>query len=125
MARSTGAAVLAALFTLSDVTSVADQPRHGGGHHWGGGYRGGHRHHHNNTGAFVAAGIGGLILGAALSNANRYDPPPAPLPYGSVDTYVEPYGGHDWARYCAAKFSTYNPATGEYLAADGRTYPCH
>lgn len=129
MARSTRAAVLAALFALSAATSIVAQPRHGG-HHWGGGYRGGgyrggHHRHHGNAGAFVAAGIGGLVLGAALASANRYDPPPAPLPYNSVDTYIEPYGGHDWARYCAAKFSTYNPATGQYLAADGRTYPCH
>ena len=37
----------------------------------------------------MAAGVVGLLLGAAISNANRYDPPPAPMPYRDVDTYVE------------------------------------
>jgi hypothetical protein len=126
MARPIGASALALMMALSVATTTAAQPyRHG--HRPNAGWRGGHRHHRGggNGGALVAAGIGGLILGTALANANRYDPPPAPVPYAQVDNYVEPYRGHDWANYCSAKYSTYNTATGEYMAADGRTYPCH
>jgi hypothetical protein len=115
--------------------------RPGGGHHHGGGYRpgngyrpggghhhGGHFHHggryrHGGGGGLVIAGMAGLFAGAAIANA--YDPPPAPIPYGQVDGYVEPYRGSDWHSYCAAKYSTYDPRDGRYMAVDGRRYPCH
>ncbi|MGI9169285.1 MAG: BA14K family protein [Caulobacteraceae bacterium] len=88
------------------------------------------QHHHRphrggNGGALVAAGVAGLFVGAAIASANRYDPPPAPIPYADVDPYTQPYAGHDWHGYCAAKFSTYDPRDGRYLAVDGRRYPCH
>ena len=83
------------------------------------------RHDGGNGGAIVAAGIVGLALGAAIASANRYDPPPQPIPYADVDPYTQPYTGNDWHSYCAAKFSTYDPRDGRYLAADGRRYPCH
>ena len=146
MLRSIGATAVASVLALSltlDARAqngvshgyqVGGQPQgavsHGyqvGGryhHEW----RGERRHHHHgggNAGGAIAAGVVGLMLGAALSNANRYDPPPAPMPYRNVDNYIEPYGGHDWAAYCSQKFSTYDPATGMYLAGDGRRYPCH
>ena len=127
MIKSIGAVALASVLVFGMSPSANAQGfngRHGGGsrqsdwrpHHHG---RGG------NGGAIVAAGVMGLVLGAALSNANRYDPPPAPVPYRDVDTYVEPYGGHDWARYCSQKFADYEPSSGTYMADDGRRYPCH
>jgi hypothetical protein len=88
------------------------------------------RHHHHGGsrgggGAVIAAGLAGLFVGAAIANANRYDPPPAPIPYADVDPYTQPYRGRDWHDYCAAKFSTYDPRDGRYLAVDGQRYPCH
>ncbi len=92
-------------------------------------WRPGHHHYRphrgGNGGAVVAAGIAGLFVGAAIANANRYDPPPAPIPYADVDPYTQPYRGRDWHGYCAAKFSTYDARDGRYLALDGRRYPCH
>ncbi|MDQ2859578.1 MAG: BA14K family protein [Pseudomonadota bacterium] len=92
-------------------------------------YRPPHHHHRphrgGNGGAVVAAGLAGLFVGAALANANRYDPPPAPIPYDDIGPYTQPYAGHDWHSYCAAKFSTYDPRDGRYLAVDGQRYPCH
>jgi hypothetical protein len=132
MRKSIGATALASMLVLSLSLGAHAEVKFTVGHNHGGGWREhqwrGDRHHHHrggNAGGLIAAGVAGLMLGAALSNANRYDPPPAPVPYRDVDTYVEPYGGHDWARYCSQKFATYDPATGTYLAADGRRYPCH
>ncbi len=89
-----------------------------------------HHHHHGrgNGGAIAAAGIIGLVAGAAIasSQSQRYDPPPAPVPYDQVDPYTSPYpGSGDFHAYCASKFSTYDPRTGYYMASDGRRYPCH
>jgi hypothetical protein len=90
------------------------------------------RHHHHDKGrggggAIVAAGILGLVAGAAIANANanRYDPPPQPIPYDDIGPYTTPYQGRDWHSYCAAKYSTYDPRDGRYMAVDGRRYPCH
>lgn len=127
MIKSIGAAALASVLVFGMSPSANAQPfngRHAGGHHQGN-WRPHHHGRGGNGGAVVAAGVMGLVLGAALSNANRYDPPPAPMPYRDVDTYVEPYGGHDWARYCSQKFADYEPASGTYMADDGRRYPCH
>ncbi len=81
----------------------------------------------DNSGALVAVGAIGLIAGLALakSDSQRYDPPPAPLPYGDVDPYTQPYASGDFHAYCARKFNTYDPRDGRYLAQDGRRYPCH
>jgi hypothetical protein len=86
-----------------------------------------HKDHQDNTGAIVAAGIFGLVAGAAIAsaNANRYDPPPEPIPYSDIDPYTTPYRSGDWHAYCAAKFDDYDPRSGTYLAVDGRRYPCH
>jgi hypothetical protein len=85
------------------------------------------RRHHDNSGNVVAAGALGLVLGAAIASSasHQYDPPPAPLPYDQVDPYTQPYRGGDRHQYCSAKFSTYDPGSGTYLASDGRHYPCH
>jgi hypothetical protein len=92
-------------------------PRH---HH-----HGGRRDRGGNGGAVVAAGLIGLFAGAAIANANRYDPPSQPIPYADVDPYTQPYRGNDWHSYCAAKYSTYDPRDGRYVAVDGNRYPCH
>jgi hypothetical protein len=109
-----------------------NRPNYGPGPSYGPGNRPGHHHHHdrdrgNNTGALVAVGAIGLIAGIALakSNRERYDPPPAPVPYGDVDPYTQGYQGGDFQAYCARKFNTYDPRDGRYLAQDGRRYPCH
>jgi hypothetical protein len=127
MLKSIGATAMASVLVLSLVAGAQAQGRGWPGQNGGGQWHGDRHHHHGggNAGGVIAAGVVGLMLGAALSNANRYDPPPAPMPYRNVDNYVEPYGGPDWAAYCSQKFSTYDPATGMYLAGDGRRYPCH
>jgi hypothetical protein len=130
MLKSIGATAMASVLVFSLAAGAQAQANFGlrpgqdGSGQW---HRDRHHHHGGggNAGGVIAAGVVGLMLGAALSNANRYDPPPAPMPYRQVDTYVEPYGGHDWAQYCSQKFSSYDPNTGLYLADDGRRYPCH
>ena len=121
MLKSVSVGVLAAAMScglfLGGATSADSRPARGHHHHRP---RGG-----GNGGALVAAGIAGLFVGAAIANANRYDPPPAPIPYADVDPYTQPYRGRDWHDYCAAKFSTYDPRDGRYMAVDGQRYPCH
>ena len=127
------AAGLVADGAASARTAGAYRPMPGGnfrpGPAYGAGYRPGHRHHHDsgNTGALVAVGAIGLIAGIALakSNSQRYDPPPAPISYGDVDPYTQPYASGDFHAYCARKFNTYDPRDGRYMAQDGQRYPCH
>lgn len=70
---------------------------------WGQPYwRNGGWYYRNNTGAWVAAGIAGLAIGAAAANA----------------------GGSDSVAECAQRYRSYNPATGTYTGYDGMQYPC-
>ncbi|MGQ3675338.1 BA14K family protein [Xanthobacter sp. TB0139] len=86
--------------------------------HWGNPYwrNGGWYYRNNNNGAWVAAGIAGLALGAAAAAAmnNRNDGP----------VYVNPPADADAVAYCARKFRSYNPRTGTYTGYDGLQHPC-
>ena len=58
-----------------------DHGRNGGGYDYGRG----HGWNDRNDGGALAAGVAGLFLGAALSNAQSYD-------YGQSYGYSQPYG---------------------------------
>jgi BA14K-like protein len=104
----------------------------GGRYYGGGGYRGGGRYYNRGPGA---AGIGfGLAAGALIGSAivagsspyytdevYAYDDAPGyAVAPGTV--YVAP-GGDDVAS-CAARFRSYDPASGTYLGYDGLRHPC-
>ena len=83
-------------------------PRPGYHARWGRPYwRNGGWYYRNNNGAWIAAGIAGLAIGAAAgaaaANANS---------------------GSDAVAYCAQRFRSYNPATGTYTGYDGLQHPC-
>jgi len=63
-------------------------------------------YYRNNSGAWVAAGIAGVALGAAAAaaaqDANRADA----------------------VAYCAQRYRSYDPRTGTYLGYDGYRHPC-
>ena len=90
--------------------------------HWDNGHR---RHNdRDNDGAAIAAGVVGLILGAAIASSSQ---PSAPV-------YAQGYsGGYDYDRYgrysdydraCASKYWSYEADSGTYLAANGYRYQC-
>lgn len=76
---------------------------------WGRPYwRNGGWYYRNNNGAWIAAGLAGLALGAAAGAAAaqsgpRYD---------------------DAVAYCMQRFRSYDPRTGTYLGYDGLRHPC-
>lgn len=113
----TAALALAACTTAMSAAPAAAAPWGGhGGFGWGGA---------------VAAGVIGGAVAAATSplwapGYYDYDPgyayPPVAAPAYTYD-YVAPAAGgsSDW---CAARFRSYNPATGMYLGYDGQYHPC-
>ncbi len=153
---ATLAAVLAASAVGAGTVAASAEPwHHGGGWHhrggwdhgggwyggrgWNRGWHGGGWHHHDN-GAAVAAGIGGLALGAivgsALASPNYYDEPPVyyqhPVPVERVYPVrrayrVEPrsvyYGNH--ATVCAEHYRSYDPRTDTFLGYDGYRHRCN
>ena len=148
------AAVIAAGAVSAGTSAASADPwRHGGGYHHGGGWNhgggwyhgGGYRHdhyrggwHHHDNGAAVAAGIGGLALGAIVGSALAspgYDEPayydrPVPVErvYPVRRAYrVEPrsvyYGNH--ATVCAEHYKSYDPRTDTFLGYDGYRHRCN
>lgn len=83
-------------------------PRHA---RWGYPYwrNGGWYYRNNNNGAWIAAGIAGLALGAAAASAMRNN---------------NNANNADIVAYCARKFRSYNPRTGTYTGYDGLQHPC-
>lgn len=146
MNRFTSAA-LAALIAAGTVgaataSASADPWRHGGWHHGGGYhhdyYRGGW--HHRDNGAAIAAGIGGLALGAivgsAIASPGYYDEPPVyyqrPVPvervyparrYYRVAPRTVYYGDH--ATVCAEHYRSYDPRSDTFLGYDGYRHRCN
>lgn len=93
----------------------------------------GHDHYHkpprkkrdkNNAGAAVAAGIIGLaagaILGSALSKPQQREYIDPPVPAGGYEPWSPA-----WYRYCRAKYRSFNPDTGYYLAYSGQYRFCN
>jgi len=84
----------------------------------------------NRTGAVVAAGIAGLVVGGLIaSHAYRpryyYDPgpvyyyAPAPRYYAPPPAYYDPA-----IAYCMRRFRSYDPYSMTYLGYDGRRHFC-
>ena len=63
-------------------------------------------YYRNNNGAWVAAGIAGLAIGAAAAAAANNN------------------ASSDAVAYCAQRFRSYNPRTGTYTGYDGLQHPC-
>lgn len=81
-------------------------PRHA---RWGNPYwRNNGWYYRDNSGAWIAAGVAGLALGAAAAAAMRNN--------NAVDG--------DAVAYCARRFRSYNPNTGTYTGYDGLQHPC-
>lgn len=81
-------------------------PRHG---RWGNPYwRNNGWYYRDNSGAWIAAGVAGLALGAAAAAAMQNN--------NSVNG--------DAVAYCARRFRSYNPNTGTYTGYDGLQHPC-
>lgn len=93
-----------------------------------------------NTGAVVAAGVAGLVLGGLIASQARpryyyYYYPDAPRVryyYGPPVYYGPPpvyYGRPIYAAdpaiaYCMRRFKSYDPYTMTYLGYDGYRHPC-
>jgi hypothetical protein len=99
-----------------------------GGRYYGGGYRGGR--YYGNRGLGIGLGLAaGAVIGSAIvagaapyyyDDYYAYDYAPGyAVPPASV--YVAP-GGDDGS--CAARFQSYDPASGTYLGYDGLRHPC-
>ena len=73
-----------------------------GGYYGGGYYGDGYGYDYDDGSGALAAGVIGLAAGALLSGALHH-----------------PYGGS-----CAARFRTYNHATGTYMGSDGHRHIC-
>ena len=91
------------------------RPPHRGGSHWGGRPPVHHHHHHRYyrrgpSGAAIGAGIlGGIIAGAAISDASRQNAEAS---------------RQDAAARCAADFRSFNHATGTIRGYDGVVRAC-
>ncbi|MCB8839636.1 BA14K family protein [Aurantimonas sp. VKM B-3413] len=132
------------------VTASADPWNHGwhhrGGHHdgWNRGYHRGYRGdrgwRHHNDGAALAAGIGGLALGAliggAVASPRYYGPGYAPDYYYGRPVPVERvYPLHrvrpgvrsvsaEHVAACARHYKSYDARTDTFLGYDGRRHYC-
>lgn len=136
---STFVAAIVALSTVGSISGTAFAgDRHGGYH--GGGYHGGkhyrhgyyprrhyysrdryYRHRHrDNTAAILGFGIGAALLGSAIAAQNS-----RPRYYAAPTYYAapQPWSG-EWYRYCAAKYRSFNPKTGYFLAYSGQYKFC-
>lgn len=87
-----------------------------------------HRRHRDNDddGAAIAAGVIGLILGAAIASSAQPSAPVYQPRYsgGGYDGYDRYDGDSSYDRACAAKYWSYDPSSGTYLAANGYRYQC-
>lgn len=80
-------------------------PRHG---RWGNPYwRNGGWYYRDNTGAWIAAGIAGVALGAAAASAAQ-----------------NAQSEREAVAYCMQRYRSYDPRTGTYLGYDGYRHPC-
>jgi hypothetical protein len=94
------------------------QWRHGGGGGWHGQWHGGGTGFPQG-GALLGGAILGGVLGGLLAPNPVYVAPPV---YVQPPVYAQP--PIDPVAYCAARFRSYNPATGLYLGFDGAYHPC-
>jgi hypothetical protein len=103
----------------------------GGGGDWHGGWNWGRPdfggYHSNDFGAAVVGGALGSVLGNWLN-------PPAVVvvPQVQMPVVVMPQAAPtlqpwtpDWYTYCAQKFKSFDPHTGEFVGFDGKPYFCN
>ena len=84
-----------------------------GGHDdHGGGDRGGD--HRGNNGNVVAAGVLGMVLGAAIADSNDHRA-----------YYQSHQHDDDWHNRFAARYHSYDRGSGTYLGHDGKRHYCH
>ena len=113
--------------TKADVQMDYAQHRRGGFHR--GGYGG--RHYggrgYGRRGFGGGALIGGLAAGALIGGAIASQAAPtyyAPAPTYYAPAEVEVADDDDDDAACAARFRSYDPASGTYLGYDGIRHPC-
>ena len=95
-------------------------------YHYGGHRRKHYRHRHyrkHDAGAAVAAGIIGLTVGALIAgSANRHYHAPRRHYRTHRKVYhrgrPQPYT-NAWYRYCAAKYRSFDPASGTFMSYSG------
>lgn len=141
MIRRLLSALLIASFALATFGTTAQAGhRHGYYGHSGYGYTGyrkphyrgyyprkryyrRHRHRDNNAAAIIGLGIGAAVLGGVIASQNnrRYVAPAPRYGYAGRPAAWSP----GWYRYCAAKYRSFNPKTGYYLAYSGQYRFCN
>lgn len=70
----------------------------------------GSHHHNKHLGIGLAAGLGGFLLGSALTQ-------PRPV-------YIEDHGGSWHVRRCLNRYRTYDPYSDTYIGRDGYRHYC-
>ena len=113
---------LAAAMTVASVPAAAQGYDHQqGGDHRGdqqgrGGPQGGDRggDHRDNNGNVVAAGVLGMVLGAAIADSNDHRA-----------YYQSHMHDNDWHNRCARRYHSYDRDSGTYLGSDRKRHYCH
>ncbi|MEM9206145.1 MAG: BA14K family protein [Pseudomonadota bacterium] len=103
----------------ANIVEVGKRNRYYRGYH-------GHRRYHgrryrrgNDVGAAVAAGIIGLAVGAAIANSHQpRRAHRATRAHRAYNGRPKPYTGA-WYRYCAAKYRSFDAASGTFLSYSG------
>jgi hypothetical protein len=91
-----------------------------------GGWRGGYGYRRGpGVGAAVGAGLLGFTAGAVIGSAaaNAAARPVAVYEAPAPVVYARPVAVRGSA-YCAARYGSYDPASGTYLGYDGFRHPC-
>jgi hypothetical protein len=91
------------------VTAPAMADDHGGDR--GGDHGGDHRGGNGNA---VAAGVLGVVLGAAIADSADHRA-----------YYQQHANDNDYHNRCAARYHSYDRASGTYLGSDGHRHYCH
>lgn len=83
----------------------------------------GYYRHRNSGGAALAGAIVGLGVGAAIASANQpryYQPAPR---YAAPAYRAAPWS-REWYRYCAARYRSFDPASGTFQPYNGPRQLC-
>ncbi len=120
------AVTIASAVLLSAVAPADAGYRYRRGYHGGWGY----------GGAAVGGLVAGALIGSALAAPRYYAPPayyaPPPVYYAPpppryyappVRVFYQPWTP-EWYRYCSARYRSFNPRTGYFLAYSGRYVFC-
>ena len=105
---------LAGALTVAVPAGAQDRHDDRGGDHGGGrgGDRGGDRR--DNNGNVVAAGVLGMVLGAAIADSADHRA-----------YYQSHMHDDDWHNRCARRYHSYDRDSGTYRGSDGRRHYCH